>query len=475
MPFIIETLGEASYGLWILVGSFIGYYSLMELGLTSAIQRFVSRAIGQRDELTINKVVNTTLSIFLFLGFCVFILTFLLAIFVPRVIKNIDDIRSFRFVILILGWTFAISLPGKVFSGILAANIRFDLTAIIEIIRLSIRTILIIIFLKKGEGIIALTIISAVTELGCSLAKFICVKKLYGYIILSHKFIEIKRIKELFSYSINTFLSTIADQLRFNVDNLVLVNFIGLSSITMFSIGARLIQYFKEFMLSLLGSTIPIFSQYEGQGDYDSIREKFIFLTKISIYFSITIGGLLIVLGKAFILKWVGMGYVQSYTILLILLIPTLFDTILIPGGGLLYGLSKHRYYMFSNIGEGVLNLFLSILLVKNFGIYGVALGTAIPMMITKIFIQPIYTCRIIQLSIKDFYCRHFLPVLGLSSAVLLIFWMIIKNLILRDYLNLLLLSIAGLCLMLATFFLFGFSKDEKGYLIELASKVYKK
>src|SRR5262245_7293697 len=68
MPFLIGHLGERMYGLWTLVGSILGYYGVMDLGLSSAVSRFISRAIGRRDPEDIKRTICTGFYLFLGLG-----------------------------------------------------------------------------------------------------------------------------------------------------------------------------------------------------------------------------------------------------------------------------------------------------------------------------------------------------------------------------------------------------------------------
>jgi hypothetical protein len=58
------------------------------------------------------------------------------------------------------------------------------------------------------------------------------------------------------------------------------------------------------------------------------------------------------------------------------------------------------------NLSEGVANLGLSILFVKHFGlgINGVALGTLIPTIITRLFIQPVIAARLVKMAVIDYY-----------------------------------------------------------------------
>jgi len=82
-------------------------------------------------------------------------------------------------------------------------------------------------------------------------------------------------------------------------------------------------------------------------------------------------------------------------------------------GIGLLQSIEKHKFFAISNSIEGVANLILSLLLVRRYGIVGVALGTAIPMILIKVFVQPMITCRALGLKLSRFLSGVSLPLLG--------------------------------------------------------------
>ena len=49
MPFVVHHLGDRLYGFWTLAATFVGYYGLLDLGLSSAVSQYLSLAIGQSD------------------------------------------------------------------------------------------------------------------------------------------------------------------------------------------------------------------------------------------------------------------------------------------------------------------------------------------------------------------------------------------------------------------------------------------
>ena len=57
------------------------------------------------------------------------------------------------------------------------------------------------------------------------------------------------------------------------------------------------------------------------------------------------------------------------------------------PLGNILMGTGRHRLVAYVSLGEAVSNLALSVVLVRRFGMLGVAIGTAIPMFVANVFI----------------------------------------------------------------------------------------
>ncbi len=91
-PFVIHSLGDVIYGLWVFVGSFLGYYGLMDFGLISAVKRYITRAVGTKDYLEVNKVVTTVFVIFSIIGCVALFVSFGITIVIPLLIKNISDV-----------------------------------------------------------------------------------------------------------------------------------------------------------------------------------------------------------------------------------------------------------------------------------------------------------------------------------------------------------------------------------------------
>jgi len=467
MPFIIHTLGDKTYGLWIIIGTFISFFWLFDMGVGSSVQRYVSKALSNNDLEDANKTINNTLVIYIFLGIGVLLVTLIAVWIMPVFVKNAGDTALARKLILLLGTSFAIGLPMRSLAGVLSAHLRFDLLAVISLIKEVFRVSMIVIFLKLGYGIWALAWITFCNDLlGHSLTIYLT-KKIAPYFILSWKTVEIKKLKEVGVYNLTTFIIQISDKLCGSLDNFIISAFIGLNSVTIFSIAGRFVGFFMQFLNSATGLFVPIFSNYDTKQEYDLLREKYLFVTKVTTYLSCFIGGIFIVYGKVFINRWMGPEYVKSYPILCILTYPMILTMSHASFVQLLFGISKHRIYAFLNMIEGIANITLSLILVQKYGLLGVAFGTAIPMFIIKLFVVPFYISKVIKMKIINFYI-HWLKCLAFSFIIFFVFEKIFSGFITSNYSNILsMISVNGLLFAGMVYWL-GFNKEEQQILLSV-------
>src|SRR5215210_496015 len=78
-PFILSRMGEAMFGVWVLVVAIEGLGELFDFGVTGSVVKYVAehRARDEIDE--INKVVNSSFFLHFFIGAVTFVVTLLIA------------------------------------------------------------------------------------------------------------------------------------------------------------------------------------------------------------------------------------------------------------------------------------------------------------------------------------------------------------------------------------------------------------
>jgi O-antigen/teichoic acid export membrane protein len=63
-PFVVYRLGNTEYGIWTLVLQLTGYMGVVDVGLRSALIRFISRFHSQKDDDSLNALFSTTMIVY---------------------------------------------------------------------------------------------------------------------------------------------------------------------------------------------------------------------------------------------------------------------------------------------------------------------------------------------------------------------------------------------------------------------------
>ncbi len=406
MPFIIRTLGNEMYGIWILIGTLLSYMGLLDLGIFSGVQRFISRGISKERGDEINIVVNTSLGIFALAGIVIIVISVFASGLVYLFTNDANLMLICQRIMLFMGIAFGVSFPLRVFEGILAGFMRHDIAAVSSSLAFIIQSCLIVLFLHSGFGILSMAVIASCTMLAQYMAQYFLARKVYKGLKLSSSFFRKNMVRELFGYGVYGFITQIAGMLRLRTGNIVIAAFLGLSGVTFYSVATRFLDYFDSLVVNALGFSTPLFSQIEGAGDLESLKKSFIGFTEASIFLCVFIGSCLIFYGHPFIIRWLGEEFETSYYILLLLIIPTTISLMLGSSTRLLFGISKHRFFSFIAIAEGVLIACCILVVTRSIGIYGVAIGAGAPLLVTRLVIVSIYVCRQIGLSLSQFYVK---------------------------------------------------------------------
>jgi len=309
MPFVVHTLGDRMYGLWGLVATLLGYYGLLDFGLTPAVCQHVAAALGRGDRAACNNVVSASLRFLLLVGVLVLLLSGVAAACAPRFARSAADAALFAQILLILGMSTALSFPSRVFTGFLIANLRYDLMVGAELVALALRTSLILSVLLLGHGLVAMAWATFTASMaGMVLQAWLTIRK-YRWLRLRLSAPRTGLTRSLASYSIFSFAGQVSDRLRFQADPVVVSMFVGLAAVTHYRIASTLAQEFIVLTVAVTGVFAPLLSRKYGAGDFAGVHSTFFLATKVSICVASFLGFGLIAWGKPFILRWMGPAY----------------------------------------------------------------------------------------------------------------------------------------------------------------------
>lgn len=405
-PFIIHSLGTEDFGLWTLAGVFLGYYGMMDMGVGAAVCRYVSTALGKKDEEEANAYLSTAMGLYIVIGLVLFVLTLVLSGLAWHFDYHGRG-RTFAQIILMIGGLQAIGMPMQVFGGALVARLRYDLLTSFDFITLTLRTVLLIIVLNLGYGILGMAYVSLACGILSHSMPYITVRKVMPFVKIRWALVSRKVGRTLLGFSAFTSISRIASIVRFRIDVVVVSEFISLIATAYYQVAAMLIQQFRFGMQAIFGVLFPYFGKLSGdEENRDKMRLVFFFMMRRAIQATLFAATAMIIWGHNFIEIWVGEEFTVAYPCVVALAVAEIVTGCQVPAYHLLGGMARHKFIALINASEAVCNLILSISLVAftDLGILGVALGTAIPMVLFQGIGVPIYFSRQMKVPLGRYF-----------------------------------------------------------------------
>jgi len=413
-PFILHKLGDDAFSLWVLIFSLTGYYGILDLGIRSSIVRYVAKFTATQDEDKLKRFLSTSIAFYALVSVVVLLLTGFGFFHLQSFFKIPPSfLQSARGLLALAGAGVALSFPLGVFAAVLEGLQKFSWLHLSQIGVTLLRGLLILIVLTRGGGLVA---IGAVTA-GMSLL---------GYLIfmgmafrafplrLSARYVDRHSFWQMLSYSAFAFVILVAEKLRFQSDPILIGALLSSSAVTYFSIGSKLVEYATSSVRSMAIIFAPMSSHLHAVGDARRLRQTLVAGNRACALIIFPLCTVLVILGRSIIEVWVGARYLSSYFVLVILAVPKTIYLAQATSTRILLGIGRHRTLAAVLLLEGGVNLVLSILLLPHFGIVGVALGTAIPLMFTSLVFLPRHVCRELDIPLRAFLSHSYLLPLSL-------------------------------------------------------------
>lgn len=412
-PFVVHHLGNVEYGVWVLAVSSVNYLALLDLGMRSSVLRFVSKTHTTRDHEAASEILSAALWVRILISFVVLVLSGALAAVFPLLFKVPPSLaHDARVAILIIGVTTAVTMALGVLGGVLSALNRYDLLSYVTVVQLVIRVTGVVAVLLRGHGIIAIAVVELIAATVGNILLAIIACKIYPEVKIRLKKPRWEVLRQIWSYSIYVFTITIAIQLVYQTDNLVVGAFVSAAAVTFYSIGNSLCRYTDQVVGSMTMTFVPAASTYEASGDTSGLRSLYINGTRATIALSLPILLTLILRGNTFIRLWMGAEYAhESGIVLAILAFGLMFSFPNNTAGAIAYGVEKHKTLAMWAVGEAIANLTLSIVLAHRFGLYGVAMGTLIPSLFVHLVLWPGYVPKLVNVTIGEVFWKVWGPV----------------------------------------------------------------
>jgi len=422
---VVHRLLAVEYGAWVVMSSFAAYTALLDLGISQALVRVIASDRGL-ERRTLSQL-GLAIRMYLLLGVAGFVLVAVggLGYLYSRGI----DVRPGTDVFaadMVLAVGALISLPGSVFTAVLAGHERYGaVNAIAAGSAFASTVITILLFLSHGS-LIAIAAVTVLVGVAAVVVRYVIAARidanLWSELRQGGSF---KEFGELLFLSAGFFVQGFAVVMIWRLDPLVVGAGVSIAAVTTYALAQRLATAYSDLGAPIFFTAMPSIARTYAGGQHDQVRNALIILTRVALLAALPVTIILAAESKRLMTIWVGPPYDSDWLVAAILMVAVGLSIVRNPSLVALQATYSVRSLAWFHILEGGSNLAISIALVLPLHQVGVAIGTAVPSIAFSIFAYLRTAMRHLQLTPAGLFGS--MSVRALIAAAVACPWLLIS------------------------------------------------
>lgn len=421
-PLVLAFTSKSLYGSWQAALCILSYLAMLDAGLGFSLVRLVASAASEKANDALNSIASAALFSFAAIGAVVLAIGLCVSSRIPEwfhvpASEAASVVTAYRIAV----FAAAAALPLGTFNGVLIGMQRTALSGAIRTGGAMLGALVSFGLLEARFGIAALAVGNFASSACVWVSALVLIKKLRPGLSFRVRWISRKDFAALWHTAGYFQLVRIAYIIALNTDPLVIAAFLGASEVTPYVITARMAIMFSVVLADKPPSAVyPALAQMYARQEINALRRGFLALVYYSTRLALLGATLVAILNPAFVVLWVGRDGFGGSALNGVFIYWVLLDTVLRGSSIIPLVTGEMKMWAMASIGEALANVFLSLLLVRHFGLVGVAAGTAIARTLITGMVIPVWSCKKLNLRVGDLLRRGvFNPMLRALPAIL--------------------------------------------------------
>jgi len=420
LPFNAKSLGASDYGLWVLASSMVAYFPVLDLGFGGAMERFVAHYRALRNADAINEIASTLIALFSCLALVGFLALTVIALnFATLFNLGPEQGRTGGILMLLVSAQVAAGLPFAIYGAIVNAFQRTYRNAAVGITVTLLVAFVNVAVVKSGGTLVQLVAaMTAVRMLGYFAYRYNAYR-VFPLLRTRISLIRRTRLKEVAGFSIYMLMQDVSVKLNYATDPIIIAALLSTGAVAVWTVAQRLADVVLQMTNQLNYTLFPIVVDADAGNKHARLQTLLIEGTRLSLAASLPVAGSLALLAQPVVIGWTGHEYagaavvVQVLAVLVIVRIGSWTSNTVLQGGG------RHKLVASSNLIAAMVNVGLSVLLIRVYGLRGMALATLIPVTFRGVVVLIPTACARVGISLRRFITEAIWPAVWPAAIVL--------------------------------------------------------
>ncbi len=406
-PFILRELGTARYGIWILTSSLIGYYGLLDLGFRAGVTQYLTRYLAVGDHLKASECLSSAVAVLGSLGCVMFALSLGAAFLAPRVFDLPPGMEREAFwCILIVGCSSAIQFGLQPFTSVFTATQRFDLASLIGVATRLMTAGAIVFSLRSGWGLIGVSASTCLVSAIDYVVRWRVARRLAPLLVVAARHSSWQRVREIGAFGAWNFLVSMNGFVYQHVPNLLIGTVMPIAAVGHYALATGLTRQLNSILSPVPQVLYPAATELHVRGDQSGLERLYHDGTRLMLLVLTTVALPAFFWADDFYRLWIGKRYLGGGMFISVAL---LFQILLISvftsysssiANQILVGAGRVRTVATALICGSFINLTISLLAIRHFGLVAVAMATAGASIVIDLVMMPVLLQRLLGLSV---------------------------------------------------------------------------
>lgn len=431
-PFLLGRLGAEGYGIHNLIGDLGGYSSMLYFGLGAAILKYVAEHDARDSQAELNETVSTIFAVYLRLGALCLVIAAVLAYPLPWVFDVSPGLATAaRARLVMMGAAIFAEFIGSVYGGVLMGVQRFDVLNGVKLAMLLARNAAIVTVMLWRPSVIAVGVVALVSTVIEQVFNVVLAHRVMPGLRVSLALYRKERLRSLFTFSAQSFLFTMSDRLINYSDNIVISQALGAAAGAVYAFPLRLVEFAREALDRATHVLMPGVSAAAARGEMGRVLNFWRTGNKLLLALALPVALVQALWGDHVLTLWLSRNSGEDVARVVTVGFHCLQWLALafvaqMAGRGLarplFEGLGELRVPSRLALVEAAANLVLSVVLVRVWGIEGVAFATFLPAYVMGTVVMPWFACERLGVS----YARHMYETFARALPPLLPAWAVL-------------------------------------------------
>lgn len=410
-PFVLSKLGDERFGVWLIVGSVVGSYGLLDLGMRGGLTQYLTRFVALGDFVRANETFNSALLGLSAVGGVAFGVSLAVGAAAPHLFDippNLED-EIFACIVLV-GAAAAIQFASFPHAAVFTTKQRFDLTNAVSIGALAARTAWTVVALLMGGGLVAVSVGTLVSGIVEAALRVWFARRLIPELRMAPRQATWAAFSQTMSFGLWNFLISVSSTLGAYSLPLVVGWSMPLEAVTRFGVALRVAVEAQSIVATGLMVFYPMLVELHAQSRTAEIRVVTVDGTRLTYLVLATITIISVVWADDFFRLWVGEAYVSSPDypstgrVFQVLSLATVFRFAPGVANQLALAAGAIRPLASSSAAEVVSSITLAALAIPRFGLLGAAWAVLASAFVFRLLIQTPIGARLAGLSVIGFF-----------------------------------------------------------------------